>query len=38
MIALGENIRALRLRDGRTQETLAQALGVTAHAVSRWEK
>ena len=38
MIALGENIRALRLRDGRTQETLAQALGVTAQAVSRWEK
>lgn len=38
MIHLGENIRALRLRDGRTQETLAQALGVTAQAVSRWEK
>ena len=38
MITLGENIRALRLRDGRTQEAFGQALGVTAQAVSRWEK
>ena len=38
MIKLGETIRALRLRDGRTQETLALALGVTSQAVSRWEK
>lgn len=34
---LGTNIRALRHRDGRTQEALAEALGVTSQAVSRWE-
>ena len=34
---LGNNIRKLRRRDKRTQEALAEALGVTSQAVSRWE-
>ena len=38
MMELGKRIRELRNRDGRTQEVLAEELGVTAQAVSRWEK
>ncbi len=34
---LGNNIRQLRRRDKRTQEAVAEALGVTSQAVSRWE-
>lgn len=34
---IGKKIRDFRLVKGITQETLAQELGVTAQAVSRWE-
>lgn len=36
-LELGNNIRQLRHRDKKTQETLADALCVTSQAVSRWE-
>ena len=36
-LEIGQKIRALRRRDSRTQEALAEAIGVTAQAVSRWE-
>ena len=38
MIRLGQRIKELRHRDGRTQDALAEEVGVTAQAVSRWEK
>ena len=34
---IGNQIKALRLRKGVTQEALAQHLGLTAQAVSKWE-
>ena len=37
MLKFGENIRAWRLEKGVTQEKMAESLGVTAQAVSRWE-
>ncbi len=36
-LTLGQKIRELRKRDERTQEALAEALGVTSQAISRWE-
>ena len=35
--ALSEHIRSLRKAHGLTQEQLAEALGVTAGAVYKWE-
>ena len=35
---LGENIRRTRLEHGLTQSALAEALGVSDRAVSRWER
>ncbi len=37
VVKIGDKIRELRRRDGRKQEDLANAVGVTNQAVSRWE-
>ena len=34
---LGERIRLFRIRQNMTQRQLAEALGVSAQAVSKWE-
>ncbi len=36
-IKMGEKIKQLRQRDGRKQDDLANALGVSPQAISRWE-
>ncbi len=36
-VQIGAKIKQLRKRDGRTQEAMANAIGVTAQAISRWE-
>lgn len=36
-IRLHETLRALRQQSGMTQSALAEALGVSDRAVSRWE-
>ena len=38
MFVIGENIAALRKKRGITQEQLGQLVGVSAQAVSKWEK
>ena len=35
---IGKQIRALRVRRGVTQEAMARRLGVSAQAVSKWER
>ena len=37
MLKIGKNIAALRKKNNFTQETLAQRLGITPQAVSKWE-
>ena len=37
-IQMGEKIRALRKNRNLSQETLAQYLGVSFQAISKWEK
>jgi TPR repeat protein/transcriptional regulator with XRE-family HTH domain len=36
-LAIGENIKRLRTKQGDTQEKLAEHLGITTRAVSKWE-
>lgn len=37
-IHLGENLRALRLEKGLTQESLAEKFGISFQSISRWER
>lgn len=37
ILKIGKHIKALRKRDDVTQERLAEALGVTSQAISKWE-
>ncbi len=36
-IRIGENLRKLRTKNELTQEQLAEVLGVSPQAISRWE-
>lgn len=36
-MSYGNNIRRIRIERGLSQEELAQAVGVTGSAISRWE-
>jgi len=36
-IRIGENLRKLRIKNELTQEKLAEVLGVSPQAISRWE-
>ena len=36
-VKIGKQIKILRNRDGVTQDRLADALGVTSQAISKWE-
>ena len=37
-VKIGKHIKELRNRDGVTQDALAEALGVTGQAISKWEQ
>ena len=36
-VKIGKRIKALRKRDDVTQDRLAEVLGVTSQAISKWE-
>ena len=38
MIQLGDQIKKLRLRDGLSQEELANRLFISRQAISKWKK